>query len=55
MKNFDRLYFTKFAMDFDPEYAAVEDFFDCIPDNDNKTCQFIDEDMNDLEDLFWDE
>ncbi|MBT8349690.1 MAG: hypothetical protein KJO26_00410 [Deltaproteobacteria bacterium] len=55
MKNFDRLYFTKFDMDFDPEYAAVEDFFDFISDGDTKTCHFMDEDMNDLEDLFWDE
>ena len=55
MKNFDKLYLDKFAIDFDPEYNAVEDFIDFIPDNGNKTCQFIDEDMNELEDLFWDE
>lgn len=55
MDNFDKLYFSRFAMDFDPEFTAVEDFFDCISENDNKTSQFIGEDMNDLEDLFWDE
>jgi hypothetical protein len=34
MKNFDRLYLDKFAMDFDPEYTAVEDIFDFISDTD---------------------
>ena len=32
MKNFDKLYRDKFAIDFDPESTAIEDFFDFIPD-----------------------
>jgi len=53
MKNFDSIYLTHFTMDLDPEYTDVEDFIDFDFSNDNETCQFIDEDINELEDLLW--
>ena len=55
MKNYDKSYLAKFAMDYDPQYTDVEDFIDFYFSNDNETCKFIDDDINELDDLLWDE
>jgi hypothetical protein len=55
MNNFDKIYLSKFDMDLDPAYAEEEDFIDIDFRTDLDTSQFIDEDINELEDLLWKE
>jgi hypothetical protein len=52
MKKLDRIYLDRFALDPDSEFIDVDDFIDFDFGNENEICQFIDEDINDLEDLF---
>ena len=53
MRNSDKIYLSKSALDpdsdlFDIENEADSDFF-----YNNEIDQFMDENINDLEDLFW--
>ena len=53
MLNHDKIYLSKFAVDPDHESTDIEDFIDFDFDNDAEINQFIDEDINELEDLLW--
>ena len=53
MKNFDKIYLSKFSADPDSGFSDVEDFIDFDFGNDSETYQFLDEDINELEDLLW--
>jgi hypothetical protein len=53
MKNFDKFYLSRFSVDPDSEFTEFENFTDF--NSDNETYQFIDDDINELEDLFWNE
>jgi len=53
MKNFDKIYLSKFSVDPDSEFTEFENDIDF--NSDNETCQFMDEDINELDDLFSDQ
>jgi hypothetical protein len=53
MRNSDRIYLSKLALDFDSEFFDFENETDSDFVCGNEIDQFMDEDINDLEDLFW--
>jgi len=53
MRNSDRIYLSKLAFDPDSEFFDSENVNDSDFVCGNEIDQFMDEDINDLEDLFW--
>jgi hypothetical protein len=53
MRNSDRIYLSKLALDPDQEFYDDENFNDVGFDYGGEINQFMDEDINDIEDLFW--
>ena len=53
MRNSDRNYLSKLALDPDSECFDFENVNDSDFVCGNEIVQFMDEDINDLEDLFW--
>jgi hypothetical protein len=53
MRNSDRIYLSKLALDPDSELFDFENETDSNFVCANETDQFMDENINDLEDLFW--
>jgi hypothetical protein len=53
MRNSDRIYLSKLALDSDSEFFDFENETDSDFVCGNEIDQFMDEDINDLEDLFW--
>ena len=53
MRNSDRIYLSKLASDPDSELFELENETDSHLFYDNEIDSFMDEDINDLEDLFW--
>jgi len=53
MRNSDRMYLSKLASDPDSEIFDFENVNDSDFVYGNNIDQFMDEDINDLEDLFW--
>jgi hypothetical protein len=53
MRNSDRSYLSKLALDPDSEFFDFENVNDPDFVCGNEIDQFMDEDINDLEDLFW--
>ena len=53
MRNSNKIYLSKLALDPDSELFDFENEADSDFDYDNEIDQFMDENINDLEDLFW--
>jgi hypothetical protein len=53
MRNSDKIYLSNLALDPDSEFFDFENVNDPDFVCDNEINQFMDEDINDLEDLFW--
>ena len=53
MRNSDRNYLSKFSSDFDSELFDFESETDFDSFSGNEIDPFMDEDIKDLEDLFW--
>ena len=53
MRNSDKIYLSKLALDPNSEVFDFENEADSDFSYDNVIDQFMDEDINDLEDLFW--
>jgi hypothetical protein len=53
MRNSDRIYLSKLALDPDSELFDFENVSDSDFVCGNEIDQFMDEDINDIEDLFW--
>jgi hypothetical protein len=53
MRNSDRIYFSKLALDPDSEFFDFENANDSDFVRGNDMDQLMDEDINDLEDIFW--
>jgi hypothetical protein len=53
MRNSDRIYLSKLASDPDQEFYDDGNFNDVGFGYGGEIDQFMDEDINDLEDLFW--
>ena len=53
MRNSDRIYLSKLGLDPDSELFDVENVNDSDFVSGSEIDQFMDEDINDLEDLFW--
>ncbi|MGB2928381.1 MAG: hypothetical protein WBB70_05655 [Desulfobacterales bacterium] len=53
MRNSDRIYLSKLASGPDSEFFGLENVNDFDFVCGNEIDQFMDEDINDLEDMFW--